>query len=258
MMLLTLVFLTAAPSPWKQLREGVEQAELQFDAKSKATLQVIRIDPERAKLEFGLASREGGGKRTASKWADERGFIVATNAGMFETDQVSNVGRLIAGPHRNNAAWKSAYQSVLVFDPVKPGLPKAQVLDLDEAGAKELIAQYGSMVQNLRLIKSPGVSVWKKNNRAWSEAAIAQDKEGRILFLFTRVPFQMAEWNEKLLALPLEVVRAFHVEGGPEASLSVHDGGVRSDWCGSYETGFMENEGNAEQWEIPNVVGVRK
>lgn len=256
-MLLALL-LVATPSPWKALREGVEQAELTFDAKTKATLHVVRIDPAKAELDFGLASREGGGKRTASKWADERGYVATVNAGMFETDHVSNVGRLVAGTHQNNPAWKSAYQSALVFGPVKAGLPKAQVLDLDEPGAKELVAQYTSMVQNLRLIKSPGVSVWKKNGRAWSEAAIAQDQQGRLLFLFTRAPFQMAEWNEKLLALPLDVVRAFHVEGGPEASLSVHAGGVRSEWCGSYETGFTENDGNPEQWELPNVIGVKK
>src|SRR5205823_8824159 len=106
------------------------------------------------------------------------------------------------------------------------------------------------MVQNLRLIKSPGVSVWKKNGRAWSESAVAQDKQGRVLFLFTREPYEMAEWTAKLLALPLEVVRAFHVEGGPEASLSLHAKALRVDFNGSYETGFVENDGVKQQQPI--------
>ena len=249
--------LLLAASPWTTLRDGVETAELAFDAKTKATVRVVRIDPEKAELEFALRSREGGGKRTAAQWADERGYVAVINAGMFEMDHTSNVGRLISGAHQNNAAWKGAYQSVLVFGPTRRGLPKAQVLDLDAPGTRELAALYTSMVQNLRLIKSPGVSVWKKNGRAWSEAAIAQDDQGRLLFLFTRTPFQMVEWNERVLKLGLGVMRAFHVEGGPEASLTLR-GAVKADLCGSYETGFVENDGNTEQWELPNIIGVKR
>ena len=122
------------------------------------------------------------------------------------------------------------------------------------------------MVQNLRLIESParaagpaasGKSVWKPNGRRWSEAAVAQDRAGRILFLFSRTPFEMADFNRRLLALPLAIVRAFHAEGGPEASLSIHAGGLELDLAGSYETGFVENDGNAKQWELPNVIGAR-
>ncbi|MBL8953116.1 MAG: phosphodiester glycosidase family protein [Myxococcaceae bacterium] len=248
--------LLLAATPFRPLRDGVDYAELKFSA--GATLHVVRIDPDRAPLELALSSRDGKGKRTAKQWADERNFIVTLNAGMFETDHRSNTGRLVDGEHENNAAWKSAYQSVLVLNPKKPKLPSAQIVDLDAPGSKELINQYGSMVQNLRLIKGAGTSVWKKNGRAWSEAAIAQDAQGHILFLFTRAPFQMAEWNEKLLALPLGVVRAFHVEGGPEASLSIHASDVTLDACGSYETGFVEDERNAEQWALPNVIGVKR
>jgi hypothetical protein len=52
------------------------------------------------------------------------------------------------------------------------------------------------------------------------------------------------------------MVAAMHVEGGPEASLSIHAGGVDLDLNGSYETGFNENEGEKSQWPIPNVLGV--
>ena len=60
--------------------------------------------------------------------------------------------------------------------------------------------------------------------------------------------------NRRLLTLG--VVRAMHVEGGPEASLSVR-GAVKLDLAGSYETGFREDDTNEEQWPIPNVICVR-
>ncbi len=85
---------------------------------------------------------------------------------------------------------------------------------------------------------------------------IAQDRAGRILFLFSRTPYEMADLNNRILALPLGITRAMHVEGGPEASLSIHIGGISSDAAGSYETGFRNDDSNTEQWPIPNVLGV--
>lgn len=257
-MLLSLLILAAAPvAGWKPISPGVEYRALTFDPKGEISgvLHVVRIDPEKARLTFGLRSQAGGEARTAAKWAEEKKLSVAINAGMFDVDHTSNVGRLVDGAHVNQAAFNH-YQSVLVFGPKKPGLPQAQLVDLDAPGAKELIAQYHSAAQNLRLIKAPGVNLWKKNGRAWSEAAIAQDKQGRLLFLFTREGYEMAQWNELLLASSLKVVKAMHVEGGPEACLTVHGGGVNLDLAGSYETGFHPNDSNRAQWELPNVVGV--
>jgi len=48
-----------------------------------------------------------------------------------------------------------------------------------------------------------------------------------------------------------------HVEGGPEASLSIHTGELELDLSGSCETGFNANDLNHTQWPIPNVLGVR-
>ena len=98
--------------------------------------------------------------------------------------------------------------------------------------------------------------MWSEQPKRWSEAAIAIDHEGRVLFLFSRAPSSMAEFNRRVLALPLEIERAMHVEGGPEASLAVHAGGVDAEYFGSFETGFVENDGNGVAWPIPNVLGV--
>jgi hypothetical protein len=117
------------------------------------------------------------------------------------------------------------------------------------------------VVQNLRLIKrvdGKGKNVWPDQPRRWSEAAIAMDDHGRLLLIFSRDPWSMADFNRAVLALPLGVERAMHVEGGPEASLSVRAGETRLDYFGGYETGFMENDDNDRAWPIPNVLGVRR
>lgn len=219
-------------------------------------LHVVRIDPNRAPLVAVMAKAGDKQPRTAGRWCRERGLVVAINLGMYQLDHLTNVGHAHVPGHVNNSRWSSKYQSALVFAPSKKDLPAAALLDLDVAGNKERIADYGAAVQNLRLIRGPGQNAWTRQERQWSEAAVAMDKQGRILFVFSRTPYCMHDFNAKLLGLPLGIATAMHVEGGPEASLSIHGGGIDLDLNGSYETSFNENDDERKQWPIPNVLGV--
>ena len=92
---------------------------------------------------------------------------------------------------------------------------------------------------------------WAQTAKRWSEAAIGVDSHGR-----PRTAYTMHDFNDMLLRMPLDIAGAMHVEGGPEASLSIHTNGFDLDLAGSYETGFLENDSNDRQWPIPNVLGV--
>jgi hypothetical protein len=244
---------------WRPLVPGVSYAEIPADLSdldSEGQLHVVRVDPAVAELRAVMASEHDQRRRSARKWCLDFGLAVAINLGMYQEDHLSNVGYARSGEHVNSARWVRAYKSVLGFGP-KPGVtPAALIVDLDEEGSRERLDGYDTVVQNLRLIKSPGRNVWSKQEKRWSEAAIAIDGKGRILFLFFREPFPMWDFNRMLLSTPLDVKRAMHAEGGPEASLSIHAGGVDLDLSGSFETGFNENNANLRQWAIPNVLGV--
>lgn len=257
-MLTLALVLAAAPLEWKAVAPGVEYRAFVIEAKPSAgdgLAHVVRVDPALATLDLGLASENGGTLRTAREWCEDKGFAVVINAGMYGTDYVSNVGYLRRGKHLNNGAWNAKYQSVLALGPKQKGLPAAQLWDRDVSG-DALASKYESVVQNLRLLKAPGTSVWKPNGQAWSEALIASDDAGRVLFVFVRSPFEMAELNTRLLALPLGLTRAMHVEGGPEASLSIHTQALSLDLAGGPRRAFF-GDGPSKQWRIPNVVGVR-
>jgi hypothetical protein len=253
----------AAPElAWKTLQPGVEYAVVTGAAPGGVTIEgrlhVVRIEPARAPLLAAMASSADRQPRTAAAWCRARRLAVAINLGMYRTDHLTNVGHAHAPGHANNAAWSSSYKSALAFAPSKKGIPGALLVDLDAPGGKDRLAPYGAVVQNLRLIRAPGQSVWGQQGRRWSEAAVAMDRQGRVLFIFIRHPYAMQDLNAKLLALPLGITTAMHVEGGPEASLSIHTGGVDVDLNGSYETGFNENDGESAQWRIPNVLGVAR
>ena len=245
--MLTFVLLATMTANWKPLQPGVELAVF------PRSLYVVRIDPARAKVRAGLAS-EGNQPRTAGEWCRTKNYAVAINMGMFQQDHRSNVGYLRNGKHLNNRRWND-YRSVLALNPTNSKAPPLRWVDLGPKQKPDL-DQYGLVVQNLRLIASPGRNVWAKNDRQWSEAAIATDNEGRLLFIFSRTPYSMRDFNQMLVALPLGITAAMHVEGGPEASLSIHAGGVDLDLCGSFETGFLPDDSNRDQWPLPNVLGV--
>lgn len=253
--------LSARGPTWNTIQPGLEYAVIDLGSIAEFgdnKLHVVRVDPARARLAAVFAGGSDGKACTAGEWCRERGLAVAINLGMFRTDHRTNVGYARDGTYLNNRTWSSSYKSALAFGPNREDVPPAVIVDLDEPGSEEALADYGSVVQNLRLIKGPGKGVWSDQEKRWSEAAVAFDGEGRVLFLFSRSPFPMREFNRIVLGLPLGIVRAMHVEGGPEASLSIHAGGVDLDLCGSFETGFVPDDGNVEQWPIPNVLGVKK
>jgi hypothetical protein len=129
-------------------------------------------------------------------------------------------------------------------------------MDAEEPRLHDRLAAYEVVIQNLRLVRAPGQNAWSKQEKRWTEAAIAVDRQGRILFLFTRTPFSMWELNRALLSLPLGIRKAMHVEGGPEASLSVRGPAFELHLDGSYETAFHEGDDLLGQLAIPNVIGV--
>ena len=261
--LMILVAFQASPAlgaslQWQKLANGVHYATATLPAGSDGSglLHVVRIDPRSAEIRFLSSSCTGSSSRTAASWCREEKLVAAINLGMFQQDYRSNVGHARCGTCVNNGTWSSSYKSALVFGPKQKGLPRAAILDLDQPSSRDRAKGYDCVVQNLRLVRAPGRTVWPEQPKRWSEAAIAQDKSGHILLLFCRTPYSMRGFCQRLLALPLGIVTAMHVEGGPEASLSIHSRHVNLDLNGSFETGFRENDGAASQWPIPNVIGV--
>jgi hypothetical protein len=220
-------------------------------------LHVVRIEPATAELRAHLASEAGEHPRTAQAWCRDKGLLAAINLGMYKTDLRSNVGFARKAEHRNNGHLNE-YRSFLGFGPRKAGLPAARLWDAEDPEAKGNLEAYEVVVQNLRLVRGGGISVWKKDSRRWSEAAIASDKQGRILFLFVSKPLSMRDFTRALLKVPLDIDRAMHVEGGPEASLSLCAPGLKLDVNGAFIGGVLEEILAPAQMPIPNIIGVAR
>jgi hypothetical protein len=264
--LLFLVFtLLAKPTPanWKQLAPGLN---IQYIiAKTPSTtgdsrITVIRIDPNVWELIFvGVNQPREESTKTAKEWCESHKLTAAINAGMFATDYRTHTGYLKYRDHLNSS-YINNYQSVMAFDPKKgKEIPPFRIFDLDGSGItiKSILNDYNSAIQNLRLIKKPGTNVWNQQDREWSEAAIGEDKEGRILFIFSRSPFSMHNLNKELLGSGTGIVAAQHLEGGPEAQLYLKIDDFEIDLYGSFETSYNEDDSNSLAFPIPNIIGIR-
>lgn len=255
---------TNATKNWKSLLPGLELLELQPDqaqSPEKSTpITILRIDPASWDLVAASISETGESTaHTAREWSLARKFTAAINAGMFLDDGKTHAGYFCFG-EKVNASKANSYQSAVAFDPKgSSDLPRFRIFDLDhpKTTIASIANDYSSVAQNLRLIKKPGSNQWPEQEKKWSEAALGEDDKGRILFIFSRAPYSMHEFNRILLTSGIGVVAAQHLEGGPEAQLYIHAGNFEKEMLGSYETSFNQNDTNAIPWPIPNVFGIR-
>ena len=248
---------------WKQLDEGLHFNDFTAPTKSStgdSKILIVRIDPKI--YNFRLLSfselTPGSLSLTVKEWADKYKLIAAINAGMFQTDLKSNVGYMKNYSHVNNPRFHKTYASVFAFNPKKAELPAAMVFDTDVKDMKEVVAEYHTVIQNLRLIKRSRSERWAQQEKRWSEAALGQDQDGNILLIFSGSPYTMHELIKILLSLPIKLECAMHLEGGPAASFYLRHNNIELAKVGRHELSSIVGEMSNEFLPIPNVIGITK
>jgi len=248
-------------SQWTPVADGLEVAHFKVGRTSivgDSTITVIRIDPAQWGVRLLSASETGGNNYTTKQWCEKYHLVAVVNAGMFQADYKSNVGYMKNYHHLNNPNIHPEYNSIAAFNPAKSGLLPFRIFDSEDKSIQEIIKNYNTVIQNLRLIKRPGENRWSQQSKIWSEVVLGQDKSGNVLFIFCRSPYSMHDFNDILIELPIDLVCAQHLEGGPEAQLYLKYGDTELEMSGSYETNFFENDENIKLWPIPNVIGIAK
>lgn len=250
---------SAEAGQWRQLKDGLEVAHFfttPDSAAADSALTVVRIDP--AEWEFKLLSRDLTDEPqnlSARQWCEKHKLVAAVNAGMFQQDYLTHVGYMNVSGQIVSRRVKS-YWSAVAFGPRYDSLPKFRIFDLDKDSLSAIVRDYNSVCQNMRLISRPGENRWSQQERRWSEVALGEDDRGRALLIFCNRAFSMHDFNKLLLSLPIGLVAAQHLEGGPEAQLYLKIGKTEIERLGSFETGFNPNYDNGIAYPIPNVIGV--
>lgn len=240
---------TAPPPPstdgWTPLPSGLELGSFLVDPEPVAgdgRITALRIDPARFALRL-QAARTRADRMTTVAWLERDDTVLASmNATMFETDDVTATSKLVADGYANQP-HASGDNSFLVFDPPR-------MIDR----TCEVVPDTPNVVQGIRMMGCGAVNTWAPQPRIWSEAAIGQDAEGRILFVFARSPWPMHTFVEH--ARVTGAVRLQHADGGPPAQIAWRDGDRIAGMVGTYETGVAEGDEDVTAWPIPNLLGV--
>ncbi len=240
----------AVAGQWQELETGLEIAH--FDSRTRAfaedgDLTVLRVEPRIFSLKILRTGRDPEAPTlNVAQWCEEFDLVAAINAGMYQADHRTHVGFCkTAGKVVNGFA--NDYLSAAAFGPVDPADPPFRIFDLDETPMDEVLRRYQNVVQNLRLVKRSSENRWQPASDQWREAALAEDSLGRALLISCRTAWSMHEFNEILLALPLKVVAAQHLEGRSQARFWVAHP--------QYEAG---PEALAPGPDLPNIIGVAR
>lgn len=245
-----------AGAAWEPLEPGLDLgvfAPPQAVAVDEPEIRVLRVDPARFALRLLNASAPGNEALTPREWCKRHGLVAATNASMYQTDMRSSVGLMKTRGHVNNPRL-TRDKAVLAFDRRDPGVPPVQIIDRQFQDFTLLSQRYDSFVQSIRMVSLVGRNVWTPQPHAWSTAAIAIDRDGRVLFIHTRAAYRTHDLGNILLALPLGLRNAMYAEGGPEAQLYVRSGSRELELAGRFDTGFLS--GTPGALPVPNVIGV--
>lgn len=249
---------------WLSLEEGLDMALLSLEEKGsddfrrRIVIRALRFDTEH--FEFCLYSSlwEGTDAPTLREWAEKKDLVAAINACMYLKDGQTSTGYMRCGENINNGRIVSRYGAFFVASPRSPYLPRAAVLDRNADDWQALLPQYDIVVQNFRLMTPGGGQVWPEDGPKHAVAAVAEDMNGRILFLLSADPCSVHDFVRALNAhKSLNLNSAMYVEGGNDASLLLRCCGHVSMWSGMSPTSYMFSS-RGDDIPLPNVLGVRR
>ena len=248
---------------WKQLETGLNYASVPLELKSNvgdSKVDILKIDPKYFKFELLSAGEKKSDNKKADQWCKENNLLAVINAGMFKLDGdfKTCTGYMKNYGYVNNPTLNSSYKTIVAFNAKDSSVPAAQIIDLSCQNWELLKNKYNSFSQGIRMIDCQQINKWQLDQKKWSMVVIGEDKTGNLLFIFVRSPYRVHDFVDQLLALPIDLKRLMYLEGGPEASFYLQHPSLNLERCGSYETGFNENDTNKRFWDIPNLIGIKR
>jgi len=240
--------LAADETGWQNLEPGLWFGRFPAPEKSEigdSLVRVLRADPRYFSLKLLSASAfENRQPLTASQWGRNHDLKAAINASMYQKDYLTSVSLMRSHGHVNNPRL-SKDMSVLAFDRRDASVPPVKIIDRECEEFSRWKKKYRTLVQSIRMISCKGRNVWSEQPQRWSTAAIATDRQGRILFIYVASPYSTHDLIEYLKALPLDIERAMYAEGGKEY-----------EYAGGRKVSGLQGEEAPHPWMIPNVVGI--
>lgn len=228
---------------WQPIDQGLMVQEFPVTG---GVLTAVRIDPRYWRFELGCAQKDKTKPKSVHAWLEEKQFTALINASMFKEDGITSTGYMREGKSVNNPRISSRFGAFFVANPDRESLAQATLLERDIPNLADTLSHYSLVVQNYRLLSENKTVLWPKTGKKHAIAAVAQDKDGHILFLYTNAHMLPADFAKTLLGIPLNIGTTMYVEGGSEAALLFKEGETVHARYSYFEP------------VLPNILGIRK
>ena len=252
--------LIAMEGQWQPLGKGLELGTFRIpaaDGGSGSLFFSLRIDPQHYRFQLlNLSAQPRGRLLTAKQWCLQFGMVAAINASMYQKDYKTSVSYMRTRHHVNNPRL-SKDMCLLAFGRRSKNLPLVKLIDRQCDDFSQWKKHYITWIQSIRMISCTGANVWRQQAHKWSTAALATDRQGRILFIYVGSPFSTHDLINILKQLPLSIDRAMYLEGGPQAQLFIKAGGVEHDFSGGSRQHKSTPMVFPIDYPIPNVIAIK-
>lgn len=238
---------------WLALEPGLDFCEIRLN-EDDSRLTALRIDPEKFDFVLGASGMDHKNPRTLENWAKDYDLKAAINASMFLPD-LKSTGYMRSGDYVNNGRVAERFGAFFAAGPKKENLPRALIIDKDDSGWRERLNDYDLVIQNYRMTNAKRKILWSPGGPLYSISAIAQDGDGKILFLHSRAPVEAYAFIQQLLHLPLDVRTVMYVEGGAQAGLLVRSDKLERSLAGAHAPSFLVT--GKIKAALPNILGIR-
>ena len=217
---------------------------------------VIRLD-EPVELVPHSYDRAGfDGPETVGTWVEKLGVPLVFNAGQYD-ENLRHLGWLKAQDQWLSKYRKEQWKGLLLSGPIgHEGW--SRLADLEDVDAK-IIERYEHVVQSMMLVDHDGKIRVRESDRVACRSAIAEDAQGRLIFLMTQGATTLADFARWIPQSGLNIVRAMNLDGGVEAQVALRTPEFNLSMYGTFgvgSTGFPTIQGLV-QYPIPNVIAVR-
>lgn len=220
-------------------------------------LFVLELNPEKFEMIILSSQEYRTGPLTAESWADEFGYEIVFNAGLFMQENYLPLGYLksdnmVLNSHHNR------HNSFLLFNPIRKNLPSAMLIDRQCENLDSILPFYKSHLQSIRMLSCRGENCWKKSAKSHSILSLGLDSTGRMMLFFVQEPIVPHEFINQVFKLKPELETMMYLEGGRHASLYAELGKLSLDMHGFSDKPMPLKSLREMPMPLPIVIGMKR
>ena len=253
---------------WNSISKGIEFAKVEVRRNKELVdvLAILKVDPRSNRIRVFSSYEQGKTiARTIEDWQKHTGAIAMTNSAQYMANPYyMPCAPIICDGKQKGPKSNSSVRGMLVAEPVKGNLPKADLLDFEYDRYAD--GTYSQGVQHWPiLLDRKGKIKVKKTNWQANRTIVAKDFRGNMLFLTTEgnyfTLYNLGLFLKESNARPdhgLGIHTAMNLDGGSQANMVVKTEKFSYVRYGPFEgkDGSAFSFFNWGKVKIPGVIGI--